>query len=210
MLAFQRLDEVDDRPVGGRDVERVGGRAIAEERAGERPDLARRHGGEVGDGLPGAPRPGKREPVMRDVGRVEPARLGERVEEGDPLRPHRPERRDLRGHAGDDGNADLVLHPAHGVREPVMAERQVQRHAAEHHDVDPGAPHLARRLQRHRDAPRGLLLRQPPDRERGQHQRHPVRHQPVELVRESLGEIGRRGVADPGAMSVHGDPLSGP
>ena len=83
------------------------------------------------------------------------------------------------------------------------AARQIDRHAAEQHDVAAGRRHLARRAHGDVVGLVDLVLRPHHDGERGDHQRHAVRHDLVELVGEDLGGQRRRGVADAGAVAVH-------
>ena len=190
--------------MGRGDVDRIGAGMVAPQRFREPRDLLLGDGGELRHGPARALLPLQIEAVMADIAGVEPVRVGERVEQDRPFGAHRPERVDLRGDAGGDRNADLVLGPAHRLLKPVIAERQVQRHPAQNHDIDPGPAHFARRLQRHLDAAHGLLPGEPLDRKRGEHQRHPLRHHPVELAGKGLGQKRWRGIADPGAMAVHG------
>ena len=82
------------------------------------------------------------------------------------------------------------------------AARQVDRHAAEHDDIAPGRRHFARRAHADVVGLIDLVLAAHHDGERGDHQRHAVRHDLVELVGKHLGGQRRRGVADAGAAAV--------
>ena len=82
------------------------------------------------------------------------------------------------------------------------AARQIDRHAAEHDDIAARRRHLARGAHADVVGLVDLVLAAHHDGERGDHQRHAVRHDLVEFIREDFGGERRRGVADAGAAAV--------
>jgi hypothetical protein len=108
----------------------------------------------------------------------------------------------LRRQAGRDLDPELGLERADHRLRIVMAARQVDRHPAEHDDIDAGSGHLARRPHAELIGLIDLGLVAFDDAQGRQHQRHPAGDDPVEFIGENLGHQRRRGVADARPIAV--------
>ena len=100
-------------------------------------------------------------------------------------------------------HAKLGLEVADHLLGVLGAARQVDRHAAEHHDIAARRRHLARRLHADVVGLVDLVLAAHHDGERGDHERDAIRHDLVEFVRKDFGCKRRGGVTDAGAVAVH-------